>query len=73
VRELRKERVKICTSILTVQEVSVLCYRSGGAQVDNYAKVERMTDRIYGVNREIVLIAAQLEAQILDRAKSVAN
>lgn len=73
VREIRKERAKICTSILTVQEVSVVCYRSGGTQVDNYSKVERMTDRIYGVNREIVLIAAQLEAQILDRAKATAK
>ena len=73
VREIRKEHAKICTSILTVQEVSVVCYRSGGTQVDNYSKVERMTDRIYGVNREIVLIAAQLEAQILDRARSAAR
>jgi predicted nucleic acid-binding protein len=71
VRELRREHAKICTSIITVQEVSVVCYRAGGTQIDNYAKVERLTDRIYGVNREIVLMAAELEAQLLDRAKKL--
>lgn len=40
VRELRKAHAKICTSIVTVQEVSVICYRAGGGQVDNYVKVE---------------------------------
>lgn len=73
VRELRREHAKICTSIITVQEVSVVCYRAGGAQIDNYAKVERLTDRIYGVNREIVLMAAELEARLLDRAKKLAK
>jgi predicted nucleic acid-binding protein len=66
IRELNKSNSRICTSILTVQEVSVASYLFGGDQADNYAKVDRFA-RIHGVTKDIVLAAAKLEASIIER------
>ncbi len=65
-RELRGDGCKVCTSIITIQEVSVLSYFYGETQADNYAKVDRIA-RIHGINREIALIAAKLEAEMMKR------
>ncbi|MGO9095738.1 MAG: type II toxin-antitoxin system VapC family toxin [Bryobacteraceae bacterium] len=62
-RELRRGNAKICTSIITVQEVSVLEFAAGGARIDNHTKVDQLA-RIHGVNREIALLAAQYEAEL---------
>lgn len=67
-RELKRQRVRICTSIITVQEVSVLSYRLGTVASDNYVRVNRLA-RIEGLNKDVALTAAKLEAQILDRMK----
>ena len=64
-RELKQEKVKLYTSIITVQEVSVLSFRAGRAYDDNHAKVNKLA-RIHTVTREIALTAAKIEAQVLD-------
>ena len=68
-KELKRDKVKICTSIVTVQEVSVLSYRRGTLAADNHSKVNRLA-RIHGLDKEIVLTAAKFEAQLKDLAKS---
>lgn len=66
-RELKKDKVKIQTSIITIQEVSVLSYRRGTVAADNHAKVEKLA-RIQGVSRDVALTAAKLEAHMKDTA-----
>lgn len=65
-RELKHDKVRLYTSIVTVQEVSVFSFRAGRAFDDNHSKVAKLA-RIYTINREIALTAAKLEAQIIDR------
>jgi predicted nucleic acid-binding protein len=65
-RELKRERVRIYTSILTVQEVSVQSFQAGQSYDDNHAKVNKIA-RIYTVTREIALTCAKLEASMKDR------
>jgi predicted nucleic acid-binding protein len=72
VRELRRDKGRICTSILTIQEVSVASYLFGGDQSDNYAKVDRLA-RIHGVTRDMALLAARIEAAMLVRAKRMSK
>lgn len=64
-RELKHERVRIYTSIISVQEVSVLSFRKGGAGDDNYVKLGKLA-RIETITREIALLAARIEAQLID-------
>ena len=64
-RELKAEGSRITTSIITIQEISVLSFRVGTNVNDNYAKVSRLA-RIQGLNREIALTAAKLEAHALE-------
>lgn len=71
-RELSRDRCRICTSILTVQEVSVASFLFGGSQTDNYAKVDRFA-RIHGVTKDIVIEAARLEASIIERMKKASK
>lgn len=68
-RELKRDKVKLQTSIITIQEVSVLSFRRGAAGTDNHAKVERLA-RIQGVSRDVALMAARLEARIKDTAQA---
>ena len=68
-KELNRDKVKIYTSIITVQEVSVQAFRRGTVAADNYTKVSKLA-RIYGVNKEIALTAAKVEAQVLDAMKA---
>lgn len=67
-RELRRDKVRIYTSIVTIQEVSVQTFRKRASAADNYTKVNKLA-RIHGVTKEIALTAAKLEAQILDETK----
>lgn len=69
-RELKKQRVRISTSIVTIQEVSVLSYRLGSIASDNYVRVNRLA-RIEGLSKDVALTAAKLEAQVLDRLKGL--
>lgn len=71
-RELRSDKSRICTSILTVQEVSVASYLFGGDQGDNYSKIDRLA-RIHGVTRDMALLAARIEAAMLERARRMSK
>jgi predicted nucleic acid-binding protein len=64
--ELKRDKIRIYTSIIAVQEVSVLSYRKGSMAQDNYSKIDRLA-RIEGVTKDIALTAAKFEAQILDQ------
>ena len=66
--ELKQERIRIYTSIITVQEVSVLAFRHGGSGNDNHAKVSNLA-RIIGITKEIALAAAKLEARMIDSSR----
>lgn len=46
-RELRRDKVKIYTSVITIQEVSVLSFRKGVPADENHAKVSKLA-RIQG-------------------------
>ena len=65
-RELKSDKIRVYTSVITVQEVSVLSFRAGQASTDNHSKVEQLA-RIYTVDKDIALTAAKLEAQMLDQ------
>ena len=66
-RELKREKTKIVTSIITVQEVSVASYRTAGIATDNHAKVHKFA-KIEGVTRDVALTSAKIEASVLDRS-----
>lgn len=67
-KEFRRDKVRVYTSIITVQEVSVKGFRKGAAPTDNYSKVSKLA-RIEGITKDIALEAARLEAQIIDQTK----
>jgi predicted nucleic acid-binding protein len=69
--ELRRNRKsKVCTSIITIQEISVLSFISGANRdaAENYTRVDRFA-RIYGITKDIALRAAELEAAMLERMR----
>src|SRR5690349_8234309 len=68
-KDLQREKIKIYTSIVTVQEVSVDCYRAGTAVRDHHGQVKKLA-RIEGITRDVALTAAKLEAQALDTYKN---
>jgi predicted nucleic acid-binding protein len=68
-RELKREKIKIITSIITVQEVSVASYRTAEIATDNHARVHKFA-QIQAVTRDVALTAAKIEACVLDRSKS---
>jgi predicted nucleic acid-binding protein len=69
-RELKRDKVRIYTSILTVQEVSVQSFQAGQSYDDNHAKVNKIA-RVYSITREIALTSAKLEASMKDRMKTL--
>jgi len=66
--ELQEEKIRIYTSIITVQEVSVDAFKDGTVAKDNHAQVKRLA-RIEGITRDVAITAAKLEAQIVDGYK----
>lgn len=66
--ELNENKVMIYTSILTVEEASVLTYRRGFVVNDNHALINKMA-RIWGIDRQIALTTAKHEADIRDMFK----
>jgi predicted nucleic acid-binding protein len=64
--ELKREKVRVYTSIIAVQEVSVMSYRKGTLAQDNYSKIDKLA-RIEGVTKDIALTAAKYEAHIIDQ------
>jgi len=65
-KELKRDKIKIYTSILTIQEVSVGTYRKGTVATDNFSKVHKLA-RITGITKEVALTAAKYEAHIKDQ------
>lgn len=63
--DLKAEKARIYTSILTVQELSVASYRKATAGRDTYGDINRMA-RIYGITKDVVLTAAKREAELKD-------
>lgn len=68
-KELKAEKARIYTSIITIQEVSVLSYRRGALARDDYGRVSEFA-RIVGISKDIALTAAKREAEIKDNGKS---
>jgi predicted nucleic acid-binding protein len=66
-KELEDENVRIYTSILTLQEASVLGFRRGTVAKDNVTRIGKIA-RIIGINPDIALTAAKLEAHLSDKA-----
>src|SRR5438874_1765852 len=64
-KELKGNKVRVYTSIITVQEVSVEPYRRGTVVEDRFEKVNKIA-RIEGISKEIALTAAKYEAHIKD-------
>lgn len=64
-RELRQQKVRIYTSIISVQEVCVLSFRKGIPADENYVKLGKLA-RIETITKDIALTAAKIEAQLLD-------
>lgn len=66
-RELKRDKVRIYTSIITVQEVSVQSFRRGNIVTDNHSKVAKLA-RIAGITKEMALTAAKYEAAVKEQA-----
>jgi predicted nucleic acid-binding protein len=65
--ELKKGHCKVHTSIITVQEISVVSFKSGTLVTDNHSKISKLA-RIQGMSREVALTAAKLEAHMINSA-----
>ena len=63
--ELKAEKARIYTSIVTVQEVSVAAFRRGTPAKDTYGAISQIA-RIYEITKEIALTAAKREAELKD-------
>lgn len=63
--ELSKEKVRLYTSILTVEELAVATYRSGTLARDTYGDVSTIA-RVYTLTKEVALTAAKREAELKD-------
>lgn len=68
-QELQEERIRIYTSIITVQEVSVASYRQGATTKDTYGDVHALA-RIYQITKDVALTAAHREAELKDIAEA---
>jgi predicted nucleic acid-binding protein len=68
-KELKAEKARIYTSIITIQEVAVLSYRRGKLARDDYGRVSEFA-RIVTISKDVALTAAKREAEIKDDAKS---
>jgi predicted nucleic acid-binding protein len=73
IRELLKafgeDKVRLYTSIITVQELSVAVFLRGAGVKDTYGDLSKIA-RIYTVTKEIALTAAKYEAALKDITKA---
>jgi len=67
-RELKQEKTRIYTSIITVQEACVQVFRAGGRADEMHAQIAKLA-RIQTITREISLTAARLEAEIIRKMR----
>ena len=63
--ELSEEKVRLYTSIITVQELAVATHRMGAVARDTYADINSIA-RIYTVTKEVAMTAAKREAELKD-------
>lgn len=63
--ELSDDKVRLYTSIITVQEVAVATHRAGAIARDTYGDINKIA-RIYSVTKEVALTAAKREAELKD-------
>lgn len=61
--ELQRERARIVTSALTLQEISVRASQRGTQK--QYSELVTAMARIFSVERDVALLAARLEGEIL--------
>jgi len=67
-KELKRNNVKIHTSIISVQECSVPAFRRGNLAKDYHAKINELSS-VHGITKTTAMTAAKLEAGIVDNAK----
>lgn len=70
--ELKDEKVRLYTSIVTVQEMAVATFRTGAVTRDVYADVNSIA-RIYSITKDIALTAAKREAELKDQSEREAK
>ena len=70
-RELKHDKTRVYTSIITVQETSVSTFLHGGT-ADTHVRVAKLA-RIAGVTKNVALLAAKFEAEIMRRADKTAT
>ncbi|HLH08943.1 MAG TPA: type II toxin-antitoxin system VapC family toxin [Terriglobales bacterium] len=63
-KELKKDRIRIHTSIIAVEECSVTSFKRGQMARDYHAKINELAE-IHTVDRDIAINAAKTEAEIL--------
>jgi predicted nucleic acid-binding protein len=66
--ELSDEKVRLYTSVITVQELAVATYRMGAVPRDTYADINSIA-RIYTVTKDVAMTAAKREAELKDLAE----
>jgi hypothetical protein len=66
--ELSEDKVRLYTSILTVQELAVAAYRTGMAAKDTYGDISSVA-RVYTLTKDVALTAAKHEAELKDLAE----
>lgn len=66
-KELKESKIRIYTSLITVQEMAVATFRAGTTVKDTYSDINSIA-RVYGLNKEIALTAAKNEARLKDLA-----
>jgi predicted nucleic acid-binding protein len=71
-KELEENKVRIYTSMVTVQEMAVATYRAGATAKDVYGDINSIA-RIYNLTKEVALTAAKNEAGLKDMAETEAG
>jgi predicted nucleic acid-binding protein len=71
-QDLGERKIRIYTSALTVQEVSVAAHRRGAIPRDTIADVKGIA-RIYTLTKEVALTAAKREAELKDNEEEKEN
>lgn len=64
-KELKRDNLKIHTSIISVQESSVVAYKRGTIPRDYHAKISRIAN-IHTIDKEIATTAAKHEAYLVE-------
>ena len=67
-RELRRDKVRIHTSVISVQEASVVAYRRGTVPRDYHGKIGHLAD-IHTIDKSIAVTAAKHEASLIEHLK----